>query len=295
MEVFKKFFDEKKLLFDESMKNHTTFEIGGPAKLMFLPAHPGDVHRAISICKGQKIPYFILGNGSNVLVSDNGFDGVIIKLYNFTNVQVENKVVKAQAGVDMRELSKFAMEKGLTGLEFAEGIPATVGGAVCMNAGAYGGEIKNIITKVDVLRNGEIKSLLNSELEFGYRTSLVKKENLTVLSATFSLEYGDKEEIKSKMTDFNQKRRDKQPLEYPSAGSIFKRPEGNFAGKLIMESGLMGKNIGAAYVSEKHAGFIVNKGGATAKEVKELISYIQNTVYEKFNVKLEREVIFLGD
>ncbi|MCL1924285.1 MAG: UDP-N-acetylmuramate dehydrogenase [Defluviitaleaceae bacterium] len=293
MDIFKKFFPEEKLFFNEQMSKHTTFQIGGAADLLFMPAHPGDLHRAISICRGQKIPYFILGNGSNVLVSDDGFRGVIIKLYNFTNVQVEGKVVHAQSGVDMRELSRYAEENSLTGLEFAEGIPATVGGAVCMNAGAYGSEMKDVLIRVDVLRDGEIRRLLPSELEFGYRTSLVKKENLIVLSATFLLEHGEKDEIRLKMADLNKRRLDKQPLEFPSAGSVFKRPEGYFAGKLIQDSGLQGVSIGGAEVSTKHAGFIINKGNATAKDVLDLIKHVQKTVKDKFGVELEREIILL--
>ena len=293
MEKFEKNFSKEKLIFNELMKNHTTFEIGGPADLVLLAESITDIVRALSICKDENIPYFVIGNGSNVLVSDKGFKGVIIKLANFTDINISDNIVTVTSGVDIRELSKLAGENVLTGLEFAEGIPATVGGAICMNAGAYGSEIKDVLLSVEVLKNGELTSLLASELEFGYRTSLVKKENLIVVSAKFSLKKGNEEEIKETMQDLNKRRIDKQPLEYPSAGSIFKRPEGYFAGKLIQDAGLVGKQIGGASVSTKHAGFIVNKGNATAEDVLQLIKHIQETVKEKFGVVLEREVIVL--
>ena len=237
-----------------------------------------------------------MGNGSNLLVKDGGIRGVVIKLTGLTNLEVKDEEIKADCGVMLKELSDKALENSLTGLEFACGIPGSVGGAVFMNAGAYNGEIKNVIKEAEVITSsGEIITLSKDELELGYRTSKVMKDNSIVINATFKLEKGNKEEIKETIDDLTQKREEKQPLEYPSAGSTFKRPEGYFAGKLIQDSGLKGYSIGGAAVSSKHSGFVINKGNATAKDILDLIAYIQEKVKKQFGVELHTEVRIIGE
>jgi len=246
--------------------------------------------------KKQSVPWFVVGKGSNLLVSDEGFRGVIISLAdNFDSITITDNIIRSTAGTKIIDLSFTAARAGLSGLEFAAGIPGTVGGGLIMNAGAYGGDISQVITSALCLdHDGNLIELDREALEFGYRTSLPGREGWIVLEATFKLTPGNTEEILAVMEDFNEKRRAKQPLEYPNAGSIFKRPVGFFAGKLIQESGLSGVSIGGAMVSPKHNGFIINTGNAKAAEVRELISLIQRTVYEEFGVKLETEVKFLG-
>ncbi len=244
-----------------------------------------------------ELPYFILGIGSNLLVGDKGYHGIILHLGDgMDQIQVDGNRLTVQAGCLMSQIAREAYEHALTGFEFASGIPGSIGGGVVMNAGAYDGELKQVITKVWVMNEeGEILILDNQDMEFGYRTSVIKKRSFIVVQAEIELQPGNKEEIAAKMAELNQRRRDKQPLQYPSAGSTFKRPEGYFAGKLIMDAGLRGYSIGGACVSEKHCGFIINKDHASAADVAEVICEVQERVKEKFGVTLETEVIFLGD
>lgn len=286
----------EQVLIQEPMKNHTTFRIGGPAACFVRPQDAGQVERILHICRENEVPWFILGNGSNLLVSDQGFDGVIIQIYrNMSRIQVSGHHMTVQAGALLSAVAKQALREGLSGLEFASGIPGTVGGAVVMNAGAYGGEMKDVVESVTVLdEEGAVRKLAREELQMGYRTSLVKKKGYTVLEAVLKLNDGDPAAISARMEELKEQRVSKQPLEYPSAGSTFKRPEGYFAGKLIMDSGLRGFRVGGAQISEKHCGFVINTGDATAEDVVRLIRQVQDIVYEKFHVKLEPEVRFLG-
>lgn len=299
-EIRKMFCDllgEDRVFTEEAMSQHTTFKIGGPADYFLMPDKGEDVGRVIKICKEKEIPYFILGNGSNLLVGDGGYRGTVIQIYrNMSSVTVEGNEITAQAGALLSAVAAAAKNASLTGFEFAGGIPGTIGGAVVMNAGAYGGEMKDVLTEVTVMNaEGDIFTLPTEELELGYRTSIIKTAGYIVLEAKIRLKEGDPEVIRETMKDLTIRRTTKQPLEYPSAGSTFKRPEGYFAGKLIMDSGLRGYTHGGAQVSEKHCGFVINTGGATARDVCELMEHVQKTVYEKYNVKLEPEVKFLGD
>lgn len=282
---------------EEPMKKHITFRVGGPAACFLTPSTKEQIREILHICQEEKTPYFILGNGSNLLVSDQGFDGVVLQVYkNMNQVTVEGEHLRVQAGALLSATARKALEAGLTGMEFAAGIPGTMGGAAVMNAGAYGGEMKDILESVTVLTpEGEQKELKNEELQLGYRTSVVKEKGYIVLEAVLSLKKGDPEAIKSRMDELKEQRVTKQPLEYPSAGSTFKRPEGYFAGKLIQDAGLRGYQVGGAQVSEKHCGFVINKENATAKDVVDLIHDVQRIVYEKFQVQLETEVKFLGE
>ena len=279
------------------MKKHITFRVGGPAACFLTPSTKEQIREILHICQEEKTPYFILGNGSNLLVSDQGFDGVVLQVYkNMTQVTVEGEHLRVQGVAQLSATARKALEAGLTGMEFAAGIPGTMGGAAVMNAGAYGGEMKDILESVTVLTpEGEQKELNNEELQLGYRTSVVKEKGYIVLEAVLSLKKGDPEAIKSRMDELKEQRVTKQPLEYPSAGSTFKRPEGYFAGKLIQDAGLRGYQVGGAQVSEKHCGFVINKENATAKDVVDLIHDVQRIVYEKFQVQLETEVKFLGE
>ncbi len=287
---------EEKVLIDESMSSHTTFRIGGPADYFLLPSCSSEVQGILSICREEGLPYFVLGNGSNLLVSDAGYRGVIIHLYrNFNEIKVEGTDIRASAGALLSGIAAAAKNASLTGFEFAGGIPGTIGGAVMMNAGAYGGEMKHVIKEVTVLtKEGEILALPVEELAFGYRTSVVKTAEYVVLEAVIHLEKGDMQAIGERMKELTEQRTSKQPLEYPSAGSTFKRPEGYFAGKLIMDTGLRGYRVGGAQVSEKHCGFVINAGGATAADVVQLMSDVNEKVKAKFGVSLEPEVRFLG-
>ena len=281
----------------EPMSKHTTFRIGGPADFYLCPHSTKEVQQTVQICKEENLPYFILGNGSNLLVSDKGYRGAIIQLWkNFSDISVKDCCITAKAGALLSKVAAEALEEGLTGMEFASGIPGTIGGAVFMNAGAYGGEMKDIIKEVKVLDDqGEIRVFSNEEMKLGYRTSIVKEKGYTVLSAVLQLKKGEVSVIRETMEDLKNRRTSKQPLDMPSAGSTFKRPEGYFAGKLIMDSGLRGFSVGGAQVSEKHCGFVVNKGGATAEDVTALIREVQRRVKEKFGIELETEVRFLGE
>lgn len=281
---------------NEPMKNHTTFKIGGPAQYYVTPESVTQIQEVVSLCKDMNIPLHVIGNGSNILVGDDGVDGVVLALFNtFSDYEIKDNVITAQAGMSLIKLAVIALREGLTGLEFASGIPGSVGGAVYMNAGAYDGQMKDVVTSVTVLDEaGNIRILGRDELDMGYRTSAVAKHNMIVLQVIIELKAGNKEQIKDRMNQLSELRKQKQPLEYPSAGSTFKRPEGYFAGKLIADAGLKGYSIGGAAVSEKHAGFVVNMGGATAKDVVELTDYIKKRIIEQFGVTLELEIKKIG-
>ena len=294
---FQEILGNDRVLENEPMSKHTTFRIGGPAELFIMPETIGEIAQVIAVCKEEKVPYFILGNGSNLLVSDKGYQGVVVQLYrSFGKITLEKNEIHAQAGALLSGIAAAAREASLTGFEFAGGIPGTLGGAVVMNAGAYGGEMKDVIKEVTVLTpEEEIITLPSDELQMGYRTSIIKKSGYIVLEAVISLQKGNQEEIRSRMQELAGMRSSKQPLSYPSAGSTFKRPEGYFAGKLIMDSGLRGYQVGGAQVSEKHCGFVINAGNATAEDVTTLMKDVQRIVKEKFGVMLEPEVQFLGE
>lgn len=284
--------------YDEPMKNHTSFCVGGPAKLLIKPNDEAALVEILKSIKKNNYKYYILGNCTNIIVRDKGFDGIIIKLKNKLNdvKKVSDKEIYAGTGASMKKISEFAMENFLTGLEFAHGIPGSLGGAIVMNAGAYDGEIKNLVKSVRLLDEDlKVIEVPGDEMNFSYRHSLVQERDLIVLGATFSLEDGDKNEIREKYEDFDQRRADKQPLDMPSAGSTFKRPTGYFAGKLIDDSGLRGFTHKGAGISEKHCGFVVNKNKATAQDVLETIEIVQKVVHDKFGVTLEREVKIIGD
>ena len=295
IEKFNDLLGEEKVKVDEPMKRHTTFRIGGPADYFLLPSSEEELSGILKICKNEELPYFILGNGSNLLVSDEGYRGVIIQLYrNYGDITVKGNEIHATAGALLSQIAAAAKNASLTGFEFAGGIPGTLGGAVVMNAGAYGGEMKDVVYSVSHITNsGDIGRIEAENLEFGYRTSVYRKNGCIITGAVFKLKKDDPEEIQNRMNDYMNRRSAKQPLEYPSAGSVFKRPEGAFAGALIEQCGLKGKTVGGAQVSEKHAGFIINKSKATANDVKQLVSEIQKTVEDETGYKLECELIFL--
>ncbi len=297
IEKFWNLLGKDRVLVDEPMKRHTTFRIGGPADFFLLPSTVEEVRGILEICREEELPYFILGNGSNLLVSDKGYRGVIIQLYrNFSNISVEGNEICASSGALLSQIAAAARNASLTGFEFAGGIPGTLGGAVFMNAGAYGGELKDVLKEAVVMtEQGEILTLPVEKLDMGYRTSRIKKAGYLVLEARLVLEQGDMDKIRDITKDLTEKRVSKQPLEYPSAGSTFKRPEGYFAGKLIMDAGLRGYQVGDAQVSEKHCGFVINKGNATAADVLTLIENVREKVQEQFGVTLEPEVKFLGE
>lgn len=296
-EALVKVLDEDQIKSEEPMKNHVTFRVGGPADFFVTPKNYEELSWVLKCCAKYEMPCYIMGNGSNLLVSDQGYRGVVIQLFRQLNdIQCEGNVIRAQAGALLSAVANRALEEKLTGFEFAAGIPGTLGGACVMNAGAYGGEMKDVLKSVTVLtREGERITLQKNELELGYRTSIIAKKDYIVLEAEIELKAGDAEEIKAVMDDLKERRTTKQPLEYPSAGSTFKRPEGYFAGKLIQESGLQGFQVGGAQVSEKHCGFVINKDQATAADIAELIHQVQDRVEEKFGVRLETEVKRLGE
>lgn len=282
---------------DEPMSSHTTFKVGGPADFFVKPETTEQLTDVIRFCREQELSYFILGNGSNLLVSDRGYRGVIINIAdNMAAVSVDDAYIRAQAGAMLTRVSRLAGENGLSGLEFASGIPGTIGGAVCMNAGAYGGEMKEIVCRVHAVdEDGELYSFENDDMDFSYRHSIIEDRELIVVGTELKLEHGDRKAIDERVRELGAARREKQPLEFPSAGSTFKRPEGYFAGKLIMDAGLRGYAVGGAQVSEKHCGFVVNRGGATACDVMTLIRDVQHRVMDKFGVMLETEVRLLGE
>lgn len=288
---------KEQVLVEERMERHTTFRIGGPADFFVVPKTLESLAETVKFCRKEQVPFYILGNGSNLLVGDKGYRGVIIQVFkNLNEICLEGEEIHAQAGAMLSVIAKKALANSLTGFEFASGIPGTLGGAVMMNAGAYGGEMKDIVKEVTVLTlEGEIVQIPGNEMEFGYRTSVVEKNGYIVLGAVLKLEKGNMEQIEQRMEELKEQRTTKQPLDLPSAGSTFKRPEGYFAGKLIMDAGLRGFSVGGAQVSEKHCGFVVNKGGATAADVVELMKQVNEKVQEQFGVVLEAEVKMLGE
>ena len=296
-EWIRKLGEQVEILEAEPMKNHTTFRIGGPADALALPKTPEEVAEVVRFCHEHAQPYYVLGNGSNLLVSDEGYRGIVLQLYrNFNDIQVNGEMITVQSGAMLAAVARTAYQNGLTGLEFASGIPGTIGGAVVMNAGAYGGEMKHVLREVTVLtKEGEVLAIPAKALELGYRTSVIPKNGWIVLGTVLQLKKGDPEQILARMEELKEQRITKQPLDLPSAGSTFKRPEGYFAGKLIMDAGLRGFTVGGAQVSEKHCGFVVNRGNATAADVWELICEVKRRVKEMTGVELEPEVKLLGD
>ena len=292
-----KIMSEEQVKTEEPMKNHTTFRVGGPAEFFVMPRSAEEVKKVIDLCRRESFPYYIIGNGSNLLVSDQGYRGVVLQIYKeMSYIEIEENVVVAQAGALLSAIANKALENGLTGFEFAAGIPGTLGGACVMNAGAYGGEMKDVLEEVTVLtEEGEVLIIPKENLELGYRISIIARKGYIVLEARIQLREGEKEAIKSLMEELKDKRVSKQPLEYPSAGSTFKRPEGYFAGKLIQDAGLRGFSVGGAQVSEKHCGFVINRENATAADVAELMRQVSARVEEEFGVKLEPEVKRLGE
>ena len=294
-ELISKLTEKMPVKLNEPLSRHTTFKIGGAADIFAMPRTAEELVFAIKLCKENNIAYYIIGNGSNLLVRDKGFRGCIIRP-DFKELTLDGNKITAGAGVMLSAAARLAAENSLTGMEFASGIPGTIGGGVCMNAGAYGGELKDIIEYVKILdKDLNIKTLSCEDAAFGYRTSGIMKSGAIVLETAFVLKKGNKAEITEKMNTLNAQRREKQPLEYPSAGSTFKRPEGYFAGKLIDDCGLRGFAVNDAQVSEKHCGFVVNKGNATAKDVLELMDSVQKKVFDKFGVTLEPEVRIIGE
>lgn len=294
--LFNEFYDINDIKIDEKLSEYVNFKVGGPADILLIPNSKEQVIKSIKICKENNIPFYLIGNGSNILVRDGGFRGVVLSLKNVKNIYVDGEKIEAECGVMLKEVSDKAIENSLTGFEFACGIPGTIGGAVFMNAGAYDGEISKVIESAEVIdENCNIIRLSREELDFEYRSSLVMKKGYTVLSAVFKLEKGQVKTIKELIEDLTNKRESKQPLEYPSAGSTFKRPTGYFAGKLIQDAGLKGYSIGGAAVSEKHSGFVINKGNATAKDITDLIKHIQDEVKKQFGVDLHPEVRIIGE
>lgn len=288
---------EKSVLLDEPMSKHTTFRVGGAADVYLRPGSIAETVSLIGILKRMAVPYVIIGNGSNLLVSDKGIRGAVVEIGSgMEGYRVDDNILYAEAGIKLSKLANIALRNSLSGLEFASGIPGTLGGAVCMNAGAYDGEMRDVIREVTYYDDkGNINTISNERCEFDYRRSFFSGKNHVVLCCSLKLTKEEPEKIKSKMEDYNKRRKEKQPLEKPSAGSTFKRPAGYFAGKLIQDAGLKGYSIGGAAVSEKHSGFVINDGDATAKDIYELILYIKRTVKSKFDVELEPEVKLIGD
>lgn len=288
---------EDQIRIDEPMSRRTTFRVGGPADVLFLPESAGQVVRALDAARAAGVPAVVIGNGSNLLVRDKGIRGLVVALgEGFSEVRIDGETVEAQSGVSLAKLAAAAQSAGLSGLEFASGIPGSLGGGCAMNAGAYGDQLSDVLVDAQVLMDGEIRTLSNAEMQMGYRTTRPLREGGSiVLSARFALKRDDPGAILARMKELNARRRDKQPLNFPSAGSTFKRPEGYFAGALIEGAGLKGRSVGGAQVSEKHAGFIINTGGATAADILALIGVVQDEVQARSGVRLETEVRILGE
>lgn len=288
---------EKNVAVNEQMSRHTTFRIGGPADYFVTPSKEEEIEAVIRVCRQYNIPFYIMGNGSNLLVGDKGYRGAVIQIFKkMYSIEVKENQIFAQAGALLSKIAAKALKAGLTGFEFASGIPGTLGGALVMNAGAYGGEMKQVLKSSRVMDiHGNIFTLSAEQMEFGYRTSILAKKGYIVLSAVIELQSGDKEAIREQMEELRERRVTKQPLEYGSAGSTFKRPEGYFAGKLIEDAGLRGFRIGDAQVSEKHCGFVINRGNATAAEVTELMEQVIRRVEKNSGVHLEPEVKRIGE
>lgn len=285
------------ILVDEPMKNHTSFRIGGPADILVLPKRDHEIVHTLKVCSELAVPVFVMGNGSNLLVRDKGIRGVVLKIAeNYSSVEINGSTIEAQAGVLMSTISRMAAKNNLKGLEFASGIPGTLGGGTTMNAGAYGGEIKDVVVSVMGMDNlGNYHTLDLEDMNFGYRTSTIQTNKLIVLKVNMELEEGDQQESLQLMAELAKRRREKQPLTYPSAGSTFKRPVGYYAGKLIQDSGLKGLRVGDAQISELHAGFIINLGKATAQDVIDLIGRVQEIILEKYGVEMIPEVRIVGE
>ena len=294
--LFTSFLDKKSVKTDEILSEYVNFKVGGPADILLIPKTKEQFIKSVSICRENEIPFYVIGNGSNILVRDGGFRGVVISLLELNSIVVKGEKIVADCGAMLKNVSDAAKLSSLTGVEFACGIPGTIGGAVYMNAGAYGGEMRDIIESVEIIdETGEIKILSNKKMKFKYRSSIAMEKGYTILSATIELETGDVKTIKDLIADLTNKREDKQPLDYPSAGSTFKRPVGYFAGQLIEQAGLKGYTVGGAQVSEKHSGFVINKGSATARDILDVIEHVQKTVKEKDGVDLHTEVRIIGE
>lgn len=296
-EIFKEILGNENVLVAEPMSKHTSFKIGGPADLFLMPETQEQLRQVLTVAKEHSIPIFVMGNGSNLLVGDKGIRGVVVSLYKKMNKIVpDGEKLYAGCGALMSTVASAALAAELEGFEFASGIPGTIGGGIYMNAGAYGFELKDIVESVEYMdSDGNISEISGSDCKFGYRKSIFAEKGYIVLGCTLNLKKGNKEQIRERINDFTKRRVSKQPIEKPSAGSVFKRPEGYFAGALIEEAGLKGFSIGGAQVSEKHAGFIINKGDAAAKDVLDLVEHIQKTVYEKNGLRLETEIKFVGE
>ena len=288
---------EENVFTKEPMSRHTTFRAGGPADFFVTPEKEGQVRKTLSLLKEAQVPRYIMGNGSNLLVGDRGYRGVILQICKKMNrIRIQDTVIQAQAGALLSKIAAEAQAKGLTGFEFASGIPGSLGGAVMMNAGAYGGEMKQVLIQAQILNaSGEIEDVLAEEMELGYRSCVFSRNGGVILSASIQLEPGDPSAIQSRMEELKFLRTSKQPLEYPSAGSTFKRPEGYFAGKLIQDAGLRGFQVGGAQVSEKHCGFVINKDQASAMDIRSLMEQVSEKVYTQFGVRLEPEVKLIGE
>ena len=289
--------EEESVKIDEPMKKHISFKVGGPADFLVKPKTEEELAKVIKFAKEENIPYLVIGNGSNLLVKDGGIRGIVIELSdNFNNFEIEGNIIKAQSGALLAILGRNALRNSLTGIEFAAGIPGTLGGALAMNAGAYGGEMKDIVKSVRLMdTDGNIVEFSNEQMEFEYRRSILSRTDYIVLSAVMELKEGNADEIKEVMADYSNRRTTKQPLNFPSAGSTFKRPEGHFAAKLIDDCGLRGLTLRGAQVSDKHCGFVINKDGADAKAILDLMFVVKSTVNAKFGIMLEEEVKILGE
>ncbi len=290
--------DRARIIRDAPMKNYTSFKAGGRAALLIVPGSIAELQYTIKIVSEAGLPYYITGNGTNILVKDGGYSGAIIKIGKaLSSIKVDDDRIEAEAGALLKEVSTVAAEKGLTGLEFASGIPGSIGGAAFMNAGAYDGDMSHVVSRVSVMKTDgtEIVQLSLEEMDYGYRKSRLMEDPGIVLSVSLKLNKGIKEEINTKINDYDERRRTKQPLGFPSAGSFFKRPPGNFAGTLIEKAGLKGMKVGGAEVSDLHAGFIINTGEATASHILKLMELVQDRVYESFGIRLEPEVRIIGD
>lgn len=284
------------IYFDEPLKKHTSFQVGGPADIMVSPETPEAFAAVLKYLYQENVPYYIIGNGTNLLVGDGGFRGIIVATRKLNHIAIDGCIITAYAGASLGDVAKAAQEAGLTGMEFASGIPGSIGGGATMNAGAYDGEMKNIVDSLEIIsETGELKKLTVDECDYGYRKSIIQKKPWYIVKVVLKLNHGDPQAIQAKMDDFNQRRSDKQPLEFPSAGSTFRRPPGYFAGKLIQDAGFRGYKHGGAQVSDKHTGFIINRDNATAQDIRELIAEIQEKIKEDAGVEMRTEVIFLGE
>mgnify|MGYP006273226183 FL=1 len=285
-----------RLIKDQPLCEYTSFEVGGPARLFLIPKNPAAAQKSFQLINKNNLACLILGAGSNLVVADQGFDGAVLYTGELTNVEIDNTTLKAQVGVALSDLAEETINASLTGFEFASGIPGSLGGALYMNAGAYGGEMKDVVSEITVITpQGDKKVLTSSEINLGYRQSILQEKDYLALEATIELTQGKKAVIKDKIEELTDKRWAKQPMEMPSAGSMFKRPENHYASALIDEAGLKGTRVGDAQVSTKHAGFVVNLGSATAQDIKDLVAIIKEKIYEEYGVELETEPRFIGD